>query len=165
MIRSGAILFLAAWLALGVGRKISRYAPAGEAAGPRAERLVRKFLAGRGWVFSGARPITGAGLYSAQSFAKPGCARNLEVAVLGASDEAVDVVFASLGPNAAFPNNGALSPRPSSLAFFAAAARLGPRFASDRTMPPLVVSPAPRADDHSSCAPPAPVEWARIGSE
>jgi hypothetical protein len=148
-----------------MGGKIMRYAPEREASAPRAERLVRTFLQSEGWTFADRRPITGAGLYALQSFRKPGCPRPLDVAVLGLSNESAEVVLASLGPDSAFLSDGRLSARPSAIAFMEKAALAGLNLASDRIMAPLAISPAPRADDRSPCAPPAPAAWTRIGDE
>ncbi|RBP16088.1 hypothetical protein DFR50_10650 [Roseiarcus fermentans] len=165
MTRLALVLVLVPWLALSVGAKILRYAPAREASAPRAERLVRTFLESEGWAFAGRRPITGAGLYALQSFRKPGCARPLDVAVLGLSSESAEVVLANLGSDAAFLSDGRFSARASSGTFVEKAALAGLTLNSDRILAPLAVSPAPRADDRSPCAPPPPAAWARIGDE
>jgi hypothetical protein len=163
--RLGFTLLFSCWLALGVGGKILRYGPEREQAAPRTERLVRSLLESQGWRFVDRRPITKAGLYAAQSFTKPGCARPLEVAVIGASNEAFEVVMASLGPDAAVLDDGRITARPSGVDFAARAMRGGLSFTSDRLLLPMVVSPAPAADDHSWCASPAPAQWAGAGAE
>jgi hypothetical protein len=165
MTRLALVLIFVPWLAVSMGGKILRYEPAREASAPRAERLVRTFLEAEGWTFADRRPITAAGLYALQSFTKPGCARPLRVAVLGLSSEASEVVLASLGPDSAFLSDGRLSAGPSATAFAEKAALAGLSLASDRTLAPLAISPAPKANDRSLCAPPAPAEWARIGAE
>lgn len=125
MSRVGLTLLLSVWLALGVGGKLLRYAPSHEAAAHRTEQLVRAFLEARGWTFVDRKPITTAGLYAAQSFSKPGCARALQVVVLGASSEASDVVLAALGADAAFMNDGQFSARPAATAFAAQVLQAG----------------------------------------
>ncbi len=159
------VSLLAVWLALGVGGKVVRYAPEHETAGTRSERLVREFLQAHGWTVSDRTPITAAGLYMAQSFVKPGCPKPLRVVALGASNEAYDVVLASLGSDAAFLEDGRFTARPSPTAFLTRAGRLGLGLRSDRAIVTFLVAPAPVADDRSFCAPPPPGEWARIGVE
>ncbi len=165
MTRLALVLLFVPWLAVSMGGKILRYAPEREASAPRAERLVRTFLEAEGWTFAGRRPITGAGLYALQSFTRSGCAHPLRVAVLGLSGEASEVMRASLGPDTAFLSDGRVSAQPSGTAFAIRAALAGLSLASDRILAPLAISPAPRADDRSPCAPPAPAEWARIGAK
>lgn len=165
MKRLALVLLLAPWLALSTGGKVLRYAPEREASGPRAERLVRRFLEAEGWTFADRRPITGAGLYALQSFTRPGCPRPLQVAVLGLSSESAEVVRTSLGPDSAVLSDGRFSARLSATKFAEEAALAGLSLASDRIMPPLAVSPAPRPDDRSPCAPPPPADWARIAAD
>ncbi len=165
MNRWGLALLLLAWLALGVGGKILRYSPEAEGTEHRSERLVRTFLEDRGWTFAGRKPLTAAGLYSVQSFTKPGCPHPLRIAVLGAASDVFDVVASSLGADVAFFNDGEFSPRPSKTAYVTRAARAGFNLASNRVLLPLVVAPAPKPDDPSPCAPPPPGEWSQIGAE
>ena len=162
MTRQGLALFLALWLAVGGGGKLLRYAPARESAAPRTERLVREFLAARGWTLAGRSPITRAGLYSAQLFTRPGCTETLRVAVVGNSSEASEVVLAGLGADTAFLNDGRFSARPATNAFAAQVLRASLSLSADWIMLPVAVAPAPRIGDRSSCAPPVPDEWAQI---
>ena len=119
------IALLAAWLALSIGGKVARYAPEQEAAGPRADRLVREFLGAYGWSLAERQKMTRAGLYTAQIFNKAGCDQRMAVAALGAADEAADVAVDQLGQDVAFLEDGQFSARPSAGAFFASAARAG----------------------------------------
>ncbi len=153
------------WLALSMGGKLLRYGPEREAAQARSERLVREFLEARGWNYAGRTSITAAGLYAAQTFAKPGCPNRLRVVALGASNEASDAILANLGPDAAFLDDGRFSARPSATAFATRAARAGLGLGKGSAIVGLVVAPAPVGGDRSSCAPPPPGEWARIGAE
>ena len=156
-------LLVVPWIALGVGLKLTRYAPEREASAPRAERLVKSFLEERGWRFEDRTRLTAAGVYAAQVFTKPGCPSKLKVVVLDLSEQATDVVRQSLGPETAFLYDGDFSTNPSPAAFAAKAVRAGLTLTADRLMPPLAVSPAPKPEDHSPCAPPPASEWIRIG--
>ena len=167
---AGAVLCpssLQSWIlvALGVGARIWRYGPDPEGAAPRTERLTCSLLESHGRRFVDRRSITKAGLYAAQSFAKPGCARPLQVAVIGASNEAFEVVMASVGPDAAGLDDGKITERPSRAEFAARGVRGGLSFASDRFLLPIVVSPAPVADDRSWCASPFPAQRAGVAAE
>ena len=157
------MIALAVWLAVGVGGKVVRYAPEREADGPRAERMVREFLAAHGWAFRDRRPLTEAGLYSVQSFVKTGCVRRLEVVVLGASNEASDVALDKLGPDTAFFNDGRFTARPLATAVLGQAVRGVLSLRADRIVPTLAVSPAP-IGVLSSCSAPNAAEWEHLGS-
>ena len=106
MSRVTLIALLAAWLALGIGGKVARYPPEQEAAGPRAERLVREFLGAYGWSLAERQKMTRAGLYTAQVFVKAGCDQRIAVAALGAADEAADVAVDPPGQDVAFLEDG-----------------------------------------------------------
>jgi len=163
MLRPAVAAVLAAWLALGVGGKLVRYAPEREAAGPRIERLTREFLVARGWTVADRTAITGAGLYAAQSFTKPGCPRPLRVVVLGPSAEASEVVRASLGADTALVGDRRSTAETSPIAYAAGIARAGLSLSADQTTFRLAMSPAPKAGD--PCSPPAADTWATIGTE
>ena len=162
MSRVTLIALLAAWLALSIGGKVARYAPEQEAAGPRAERLVREFLGAYGWSLADRQKMTRAGLYTAQVFVKAGCDERIAVAALGAADEAADVAVDQLGPDVAFLEDGRFSARPSAGAFFAGAARAGLTLESRRLLPTLAVAPAPPRTE-APCTPPPAGAWANLG--
>jgi hypothetical protein len=163
VVRGVLVVALAVWLAAGVGGKVVRYAPEREPGGPRAERAVREVLAAHGWTFSDRKPLTEAGMYSIQSFAKAGCDRRIEVVVLGASNEAFDVVLDKLGPDTAFFNDGRFTARPLATAVIGQAVRGVLSLKADRITPTLAVSPAP-VGVLSSCSAPRAVEWGHLGS-
>jgi hypothetical protein len=156
------IALLAAWLVMSIGGKVARYAPEQEAAGPRAERLVREFLGGYGWSLAERQKMTRAGLYAAQIFNKAGCDQRIAVAALGAADEAADVAVDRLGQDVVFLEDGQLSARPSAGAFFAGAARAGLTLDSHRLLPALAVAPAPPRTE-APCAPPPAGAWVNFG--
>jgi hypothetical protein len=162
MSRVALIALLAAWLASGIGGKVARYAPEQEAAGPRAERLVREFLGAYGWSLAERQKMTRAGLYTAQIFNKAGCDQRIAVAVLGAADEAADVAVDQLGQDVVFLEDGHFSARPSAGLFFAGAARAGLTLESHRLLPTLAVAPAPRRTE-APCTPPPAGAWANLG--
>ncbi len=162
MDRRALIVLTGVWLVLGLGAKAMRYAPEREAIAPRAERIVKSFLAERGWLLSDRVALTRAGVYVAQVFIRDGCRDLMAVVALGAADESADVVRQALGPDMAFLQGGQIVDHPSASASLANTLHGGLRLATGDVTPVLAIAPAP-GKAREVCKPPPAGDWAALG--
>ena len=154
-------------LVVGLGVKLARVAePPLQPREVRAQNAVVAFLAGQGWQPVGRQGVTLDGATTIQTFARPGCAAALAVALAPRAPEAASMLHLALGNEMRWLEAGVLYREPPlarqawRVTLAAAIARLGgPR---DRVMPILGIAPAP--GEAGACAPPAAEAWTALAA-